>query len=322
MLVREVLDGARTDAVDRQFVELLEALVADKAAFCPISDAVFVELMKQGDPARRAKTAAIIDRFSAGVALLPSDDRRALEVETMVLSAMPPNGPGKTRTPWTHIAYVLGHIHPSDTPFPPEVELAIQKAFFDELGARPIAQLAELTAAHVVQAAAMDALARDLNEKNAAHRSQMVSFDAVLQDEFHGVSCGATQAAQRVYATLTGTPAAAPSPEGAAIWARLLAECLKREDLAKRLPTFHVVASLHALIRWDHRDKAIVANDLFDFDHAAAAVGHCDAMFTENGLTKMLTHRRLRLDQLHGCFVTADTQQAVDYLRSVRSPPP
>ena len=84
-----------------------------------------------------------------------------------------------------------------------------------------------------------------------------------------------------------------------------------------RLPTIHVHACLNALFRWDYRSKAMTGNDLFDFGHAAAALGYCDAFFTEAGVTRSIRHQGLRLDQLYRCVVTNDVDQVLNFLQSL-----
>lgn len=49
---------------------------------------------------------------------------------------------------------------------------------------------------------------------------------------------------------------------------------------------------------------------------AAAALGYCEAFFTESGLAKSIGHRRLGLASKHTCFVTSQVEQAVQHLRS------
>lgn len=63
--------------------DLLDALVAGVAAgrlVCPISDALFLELMKQSDLTTRGATAELIDELSCSVTLCHEPTRVATEV--------------------------------------------------------------------------------------------------------------------------------------------------------------------------------------------------------------------------------------------------
>ncbi len=55
----------------------------------------------------------------------------------------------------------------------------------------------------------------------------------------------------------------------------------------------------------------------FDHQHAAAAVGYCDAFFTERSLANILTRSDLALDKLYDCTVVSTPEAALQYARSV-----
>ncbi|NMN07656.1 MULTISPECIES: hypothetical protein [unclassified Novosphingobium] len=317
VLVREVRAGIRTAQNEREMAELLARLVSTARIFCPISDTTFSELMKIGDDARRHATAAVIDELSAGVALLPEPDRIADELERIIAHTFRPGVKVLPRV-WTRLAYIMGHTYPSQTPFPPETERAIQKAFFDHLSEQPL----ESVVAHLGQpdfdiAARMSEMAERLNKSNRDHRSTMKSFQAVLAAEMEGTADLAQSMLSQVIAELGNFGAdARASAEGRQMGIGLLRAVLLGEQRG-RLPSLHVKACLHALFRWEYRDKEIVGNDLFDFGHTAAALGYCDAFLTEAGITRSVTHQRIKLDELYGCFVTNDVDAALSYLRSL-----
>ena len=74
---------------------------------------------------------------------------------------------------------------------------------------------------------------------------------------------------------------------------------------------------LYAAVRWNKKQQ-LEANDFFDFHHASAALGYCDALFTEKGLRAMVTRSDLGLDKRFNCFVTSKAEEAISYVQSVR----
>lgn len=63
---------------DENFIQLLnqiKSLVDNGTAICPISETVFIELMKQSDEKTRLATAKLIDRLSFGITLIVSPER-------------------------------------------------------------------------------------------------------------------------------------------------------------------------------------------------------------------------------------------------------
>lgn len=83
-----------------------------------------------------------------------------------------------------------------------------------------------------------------------------------------------------------------------------------------KLRTSYVLASIHAAVR-AAKGRKFKPNDLFDFDHAAAALGYCNAFFTDDKLAKLLTRAPLEFDQRFDCPVVADSASAVEMLARV-----
>jgi len=71
-----------------------------------------------------------------------------------------------------------------------------------------------------------------------------------------------------------------------------------------------------AAVRWNKK-QALKPNDLFDFDHAAAAIGYCDAFFTDGPLRAMLSRHDLGLKEDFGCLVSSEIGECMHYLATV-----
>ena len=110
-------DANRGRKGTQKTVDLLRLLrhgVARGTLFCPISEAVFIELMKQEDPSSRVSTAALIDDLSLGVTLIQESERIITEIEYFLYAA----SKRTKRYPlqylvWSKVPYVLGLIHPT-----------------------------------------------------------------------------------------------------------------------------------------------------------------------------------------------------------------
>ncbi len=274
--------------------------------------------MKVGNVERRNATIDVVEELSAGVTLMPEEDRLEAEVKSIVLSSIVPGDAPMPRRVWTRLAYVLGNIQVANTKFPPETERAIQKEFFDYLWEQPLSSIAaHLDPKNYDMRVEMEALAERLNTSNRAHSAEMTSFEGVLADEMGGVAELAEPVLRQVIGRLQGSDITSAANRSAdRIGLNLLRAILLGEQ-AHRLPTLHVHASLHSLFRWEYRDKLITGNDMFDVAHATAALAYCDAFFAERELAKSVTHRRLALDKRHGCFVTNNIAEAISYLKAL-----
>jgi len=317
VVIREVRDGVRTGAMDRKLVHHLEALVERGRIFCPIAEPTFSELMKQGNLGQRVRTAEIVDELSGGVSLLPDIVRMPAEAEHLLLRRLLHRQMPQP-SPWTRLSFVLGNMYPAETAFSPDDENAIQKTVYDRLwDARLVDIVAALDSEAYSRPDERQAEADKLNAANALHRGSMESFDSVLDQEFQGVAQTCVEFLPQLSAILAPFEASMPL-EPWKMWASALKAMLRDEEAARQVPTAHVHAAIHALFRWEYRDKMITPNDLVDFRHAAAALSGCDALLTEAGLCRTLKHRRLSLQKIHRRFVTSDLDEAITYLREIR----
>jgi len=119
-------------------------------------------------------------------------------------------------------------------------------------------------------------------------------------------------------------PEAGPLPkEGTPERAEVDRQCLAflvgafgTEAGRKALRTLHINTTLHAAVRWN-MGQALKANDLFDFQHACAALAYCDAFFTEGPLCTLVSRPDLGLLEQFDCFVSADVAACLAYVEGV-----
>lgn len=79
------------------------------------------------------------------------------------------------------------------------------------------------------------------------------------------------------------------------------------------LPTLHISALCYSAIRWDKK-RNLSANDIYDFQHAAAAIGYCDAFLTEKPLMTLLAQRNLKIKADFRCAVISDIEEATQWI--------
>lgn len=305
-------------------VDLLDALTAGVASgqlVCPISDALFLELMKQTDPATRGATAKLIDELSGGIALSPGPTRVATEVAHFLHASAGHSAHPLEHLVWTKVPYVLGVQHPMHAAFPDEEQVVIQKAFFDHLWEIPLSTMIETIGDTWPHASPYLDMADRLNRDNAAHAPSMKSFAQVYRDEINGVLELAAPIAVDVLRDMaleTLGPRIQPSADEREEAARLCLGLLRaavRKPVGRRaLRTLQVGALLHAAVRWNRTQK-LNANDLFDFHHAAAALGYCDAFLTDGPMHTLLKQRHLAIERDFPCRVMSSVEEAAAWVR-------
>jgi len=325
IILRDVVLRRRTSLVDQELLSLLRKGAVDSALFCPISDSTFVELLKQSDVKSREATACLIDDLSLGVTLIPFDMRAGTELTHFLHSARTPNQVYPLdHLVWSKISYVMGFFHPNRTPFDRFTELAMQKSFFDHMWGIPMREVIHRIGDRMLpNPEQYGSVAERLNRFNAEHAAELRSFRNTYDFEIHGIIDLFEDVLIDIVSEMVGAqygdrPPLSPAErkqDGGQLH-NLLFAAFEKETTKDALRTLHIMASLHAAVRWN-KQQQLKANDFLDFQHATAALGYCAAFFTERSLRSMVTSSHLALDQRYGCRVVSSSEEASRYLRGI-----
>ena len=304
--------------------DLLNALVAGVSngqLVCPISDALFLELMKQSDPVTRGATAELIDELSCGVTLSPEPTRVATEVAHFFHANVGHSVHPLEHLVWTKVAYILGVQHPVAAAFPEDERLVIQKAFFDHMWEVSLSAMVGTIGDAWPLASPFVDIADRLNRDNAAHAASMKSFAQVYRDEINGVlQLAAPIAAEVLHDMIVkslgpGIQLSADEREGMTRRSLGVLRTAVRKPVGRRaLRTLQVGALLHAALRWNRTQK-LNANDIFDFHRAGAALGYCDALLTDGPMHALLMQRHLAIERDFPCRVMSSVEEAATWVR-------
>jgi hypothetical protein len=286
ILLRKALLAGETSGADWKLLKLLRQGVRGGKIFCPISETVFFELLKQSDESSRLRTARLMDELSLGVTLLSQRERIATELAHFLYSFDTEAAelcPLKHLV-WSKLSYLMGFTHPTETAFDAETELAAQKAFFDKMWTIDLAQMVEMTGARSLGDLALTDIADKLNAGNTAHAVGIKSFKQVWLDELRGAVDLCVDTAADIIAEIAEKRGVSPPPHGSEQWNRVRSMCANvlfyglkaKPGLCHRIPTLYIEACLHAAVRWD-KSRPLSGNDIYDFQHASAAVAHCQA---------------------------------------------
>jgi hypothetical protein len=225
---------------------------------------------------------------------------------------------------WSKLSYVLGFMHPHGIPFDQATELVMQKMFFDHMWTISMREMIQLLGDHMPPNPGLfSSLAQRLNKLNAQHATELRTFAQTYDHEVHGILDAFNDVTIDIVSQMVSQEHGDRPPltveqrteEGRQLH-NLLFAAFKREATRDALPSLHILASLHAAVRWN-KQQQLKANDFLDFQHATAAVGYCDAFFTERSLRSMVTASHTALDRRYACHVVASPEDAVEYLRGL-----
>ncbi len=311
--LRDVMSGRSSDVKAIALLAVLRSGVARGCLICPISESTFMELTKQTDPSSRMATARLIDDLSLGVSLASIDHRAETEIEHFLQGAAPRAPlPDLEDLVWSKLSFALGFVYPILAGIRPEAEAVAQRKTFDTMWNMSLAGfLSALGDAAWPSGESFDQLAVDLNKGHAEHVHELRSYEQTYKNELRGAVDFFGNIAADVLAAAAAKHGHAPPARDSASWRETLNGCknlmyaaLEQGPARKTLRTIHIQAALHAHLRWNKKQK-FDANDFYDFSHAAAALGYCDAFFTDGPFQVMVTASTIRLDQLRPCRVAS-----------------
>lgn len=323
--LRDAAAGVRTGAPERKLLNHLRRGVRSGRLVCPIGTDMLMELVKQPDtPGRRQGTAALIDELSLGVAAMDPATLLGTEIHHFLLAV----GSGAVLYPmqeliWTKVAYAMGDMHPTFENLPADVQLELQKRFYDHLWNRPLAEMAGSMGDDRQERRDFARLTEETNANNRSHRAELRSFEHAYDVELRGVIGIAGGIADDVVSELASReagPTLTPTPEERAAsvnrWSNLLYHAMRKPEHRSALRTLHVKAAIHAGMRWD-KERLFKPNDWHDFGHATIALTYCDAFLTERPLHHLVSTPRLDLEKVNGCRVASGMEEAIGVVRAL-----
>lgn len=326
--LRNVILGRQ---INKNFVKLLELLhngVKAGKLICPISDENFYEILLQSDPSTLSASASLIDDLSRGVALLSAEERIKFEILYFIHSST--KGKNSVCHPdifvWLKVSCIYGASHPTSTPFSPEEELVIQKAFFDQMWSLSLTDMIKVIGMeNILSMPKYNDISEKLNKNKIMYANENNSFKQLFLSEIAGVidlfqplfedalvylfekEKGYRPATEEVDATNSGKQIA-----------NLIYHAFKKNKLGNYFPSLVIGAGLHASVRQDVNRK-FKANDMSDFHHAQAAIPYFDYFFTEHSLRDLVSRSNIGFDKKYNCKVLSDPGQAVECVTKICS---
>lgn len=326
LILRDNKLGRSEHSEGAKLLDLLQDGVQAEKLICPISADVFIEILKQSDPVTIDCSTGLIDMLSCGVSILGPEERLRMELLYFVRKYLFGEETCYSHKifAWNKIAYTLGFRSPCNTPFSPEDELAIQKAFLD--------QMWELSLSDMIETIGIDAICRrpripdasgELNAGKFSHMHENKSFNELFLSELAGMLDVYKPVFGEMFGHLfqeeTGlvrSHAEVADSEGSRMIANLIYHGFRLKRLSKEVASLRIPATLYAAIRWD-KGRKYKPTDLHDIRHAAGALPYFDVFLTEHSLRHLLTRKDLALDRLYGCRVVSDLSAAIAEIEEI-----
>lgn len=322
-------DAAIKRTENENIYELLSNLqngVKDGKIICPISEDIFIEVLKS-DLSFLKETVNLIDSLSKGVSIL--SERERLDFETLHFILENFKGEESVYSPdvfiWNKLSYVLGTVHPTSTPFTTEEELVIQKAFFDQMWTISLSKMVEIMGMeNIMSMPQLNDLSSQLNDDKIEYAHENKSFKQVYLSELAGAldlciptfEDAVVYLFKKEYGYNPNATEKKSANSGKQI-ANAIYNLFKKNKLKTYFPTLVIGAGLHASIRWDLK-RQFKKNDLHDIRHAQTALPYFDIFLTEHSLRDLVTRKNIKFHEKYNCNVYSHPNEAIECVKKLR----
>jgi hypothetical protein len=290
---------------------------------CPVCQPNYLEMLKL-EPDSRLVVARAMDKLSLGIAIQPPQVLTGLEISYWAWKNLFGEA---TLAPidnfvFTPIAFVFEQFHLTDTPFRPAEELVLQKALLDVFAALTLEDISLMANDWPASGDDDTEFQKKQTIQAASHRSAFNTFEEAYAIELDGVADLHEEYLQgfgqllwdRGKRSINDSPADSPKMLTRELTAILIAG-LKMGRIKTEIPTLHIDTSIHATIRYTR--QKFCKGDLWDFRHAVAALGYCDAFFTDHRLANLLKSKPPELAKQYSCTIISKDEQIIEFLQEI-----
>ncbi|EHK5111910.1 hypothetical protein I2702_004728 [Vibrio parahaemolyticus] len=304
-------------------LQLALKLVENGACIFPISEDVFLEVIRQTDEKTLLNTVRLIDLLSQGVSTLSYEERVQFELMHFWYSHLNQETYLPQEMVWTKLSYTMGFNSFTHAAISESENLIIQKAFTDQMWSISLTEKIEMMLSNgAFKDLPEQPTAENINEGQFSHSHEASSFKQMFMNEVAGWvdvnSDMLCELMEHTYSRTTGlsVPENRTNEEREKTSQEMRAmvyNIFRLDKMGLYLPSARIISGLYAAVRWDKKQK-FQDHDFHDFRHASAAIPYFDHFFTEKRLTHLVTQNQLKFDKMFECQVCSKVSQAIKVL--------
>jgi len=325
--LRDVHLGRSRGREHQDFYEVLSSKAKSGDVLFPVSDSLFIELLKQSDDVTRLATAQVIDKLGGGVSFLSMPERIREEIYHFIEQSR--KGADKiyplTQMVWGATGQIGGSfLPPVIKGVPAEKMLAFQKASMDVLWGYSVEEILN-TLGEIEDSPDLTfaRLAKEITEEKFRHEHELKSFKQAFLIELEGILIGLenqfSDLFRHIFEKEAGrklTPEERQNNNSGKLLAKIIHVAFAEGKVSTELPFINIHSGIHAAVRWDRKRK-FKEHDFLDFHHAATALPYCDVFCTDNPLRVLLTGNLLSYDRLYSTSIVSSVEGAIECIQEL-----
>jgi len=288
---------------------LLENLRSKKRICCPVSQALFEELMKQSDTKSRAASANLMDYLSGGVCVQNWLDLVRLEWRQLVAQTLlGKNDSESAFNSFTKAGFWAGeHIIPV-----PNCDASVgKKLYIDMRWAMTFQDYQAFPGFTKTPDVLTEAFVAEANERKSQAAKGNLGFSDLIQK--NRVALVNSMKGDFFPILEKMCP---PTRETADLNISALMRQLIDNPTPWIMPSFQIVAGAGAAMTASGRRTR--PNDALDMVHAAVAIPYCDAFFCDNPMASLFREKPLEYHKAYETTIFSQCAEITAYLEALR----
>ncbi len=320
LLIRDAWLGRCRHKSQKDLLDLIIDLTRKNEIICPISEDIFVEIIKQTDATTLKASIELIDNFSNGVTLVSQEERWQTEIMHFIRSSV--YGQNTVHSidefVWVKLAYTHGIQNPYFENLSEEQNNVMQKSFLDQMWAISLVDIYNIVGIDWFKKYPHSPDFSDiLNKEKENYQREGLPFKQIFLSEIAFIIDFKKDYFKDVFTYLykqhfnkDPDPDEVAKSNGGQMFANLIYHAFKLGKIRNQLPTFDIEAGINAQIIHDSK-RRYKENDFYDVNHAIAALPYCDMFFTEKNLKAFLTRKNLSYANKYNCVVVSEIDDAI-----------
>lgn len=295
-------------------LDVLRSGVRSGQMLCPVSYAVFKELLKQkGD--RRLRQARLMDELSLGVGLRNPFDTAEIEYLQFFARHTSHLHNRKLYSVWAPIGHIIGELYPADEKLVPAALMErCRKVMLDIMWST---QLVDLVGKDTPECPIGGASKINIERQNYPRGGK--TFECLFAEELDGELEAMNphlEAMMRQLALCNGIDSGGDGlpPRERRAMINLFREIVTRGLDSAAIPSQRIRAALHAAIRLDDR-RPFKDNDIDDIGHASVAAAYCNVFLCDGPLGALLRAPKVTAATHSNCTVITNFDEAFNAFR-------
>ncbi len=261
VLLRDAILFPDKDLQVTELLKISEFLNENNKCIFPISEDVFIEVLKQTDINTLIATVTLIDKLSNGISLINFDERVMLEVMNFWAETTGKPVHDTKELVWTKFSYILGFNTCSLSSLNKAENLILQKSFVDEMWNKSLLQILEdMKGAEFLRKFLNFTFGNNLNEGKLKHQHEASSFQQMFLNEVGGIVDVYKEDLAKMMVliierenkiTFSDEEIKSHHSETMRLMKNTIYNLFRLNKVGSAMPTMQISAALYASVRWD-----------------------------------------------------------------------